>query len=123
MEYNLGDLINALYPGATYKEVDNENYIYNEVSQLTTIAYFISDTSATHLKLEGLKKAMSEKRHISFDPDIMPECFRECPQEYILSFYHGFIHLLTKDNQIMYQSYRYAPADLRKLDKELQFIG
>ena len=123
MKDKLGDLINALYPGATYKEVDEENYIFNEVSHLTKIAYCISDTSATHLKLEGLKKVMSEKGHITFDPDIMPECFRECPQEYILSFYNGFIHLLTKDNQIMYQSYRDARAVLRQIDRGLRFIG
>ena len=119
MEYSLGDLINSLYPGATFKDIDNESGIYNMVLHLSKIAYFRSANSKGHLKLERVKKAIADNKGIAFDPDIMPKCFAECSPEQIASFYP----YVFNENPRNVSAFRGVPAILQQMNNGLQFIS
>lgn len=118
MEFGLGELINELYPGATYKDIDDESGIYNMVQHLSKIAYFRSENSRTHGRLDEVKKAISENKGIIYDPEIMPKCFAECPTEQIASFYP---YVFNENPRTAYV-FRGVPAVLQQMDKGLQFI-
>lgn len=118
MEYGLGELINELYPGATYKDIEGENGIYNMVQHLSKIAYFRSKNSRVHGRLDEVKKAISENKGVIYDPEIMPKCFAECPTEQIASFYP---YVFNENPRTAYV-FRGVPAVLQQMDKGLQFI-
>ena len=119
MEYSLGELVNMLYPGASFKDVDSEDGIYNMVVHLSKIAYYRSETSKGHLKLERVKKAIADNKGIAFDPDIMPKCFAECSPEQIASFYP---YVFNERPQITY-AFRGVPTILQQMNNGLQFIS
>ena len=119
MEYKLGELIDELYPGATYKDIDEESGIYNMVQHLSKIAYFRSENSRAHEKLDGLKRAISENKGIIFDPEIMPRCFVECSPGQIATFYP----YVFNDNPRMAYAYKGVPAVLQQMNNGLQFIS
>ena len=119
MEYKLGELIDELYPGATYKDIEDESGIYNMVQHLSKIAYFCSANSRAHEKLDGLKRAISENKGIIFDPEIMPMCFVECSPGQIATFYP----YVFNENPRMTYAYKGVPAVLQQMNKGLQFIS
>ena len=119
MEYKLGELINELYPGATYKDIDDESGIYNMVQHLSKIAYFRSENSRAHDKLDGLKRAISENKGVIFDPEIMPKCFAECSPGQIATFYP----YVFNDNPRMAYAFKGVPAVLQQMNNGLQFIS
>ena len=119
MEYTLGELVNSLYPGATFKDISSESGIYNMVLHLSKIAYYRSEKSKGHLKLERVKKAMVDNKEITFDPDIMPKCFEECSPEQIASFYP----YVFDDNLRFVHAFRGVPAILQQMNNGLQFIS
>lgn len=119
MEYKLGELIDELYPGATYKDIDDESGIHNMVQHLSKIAYFRSENSRAHEKLDGLKRAISENKGIIFDPEIMPRCFVECSPGQIATFYP----YVFNDNPRMAYAYKGVPAVLQQMNNGLQFIS
>lgn len=118
MEFGLGELINELYPGATYKDIDDESGIYNMVQHLSKIAYFRSENSRTHRRLDEVKKAISENKGIIYDPEIMPKCFAESSTAQIASFYP---YVFNENPRTAYD-FRGVPAVLQQMDKGLQFI-
>lgn len=119
MEYKLGELIDELYPGATYKDIEDESGIYNMVQHLSKIAYFRSANSRAHEKLEGVKRAISENKGIIFDPEIMPKCFVECSPGQIATFYP----YVFNENPRMTYAYKGVPAVLQQMNNGLQFIS
>ena len=119
MEYSLGELINSLYQGATFKDIDNESGIYNMVLHLSKIAYFRSENSKGHLKLARVKKAIADNKGIAFDPDIMPKCFAECSPEQIASFYP----YVFNENPRNVSAFRGVPTILQQMNNGLQFIS
>lgn len=119
MEYKLGELIDELYPGATYKDIEDESGIYNMVQHLSKIAYFRSANSRAHEKLEGVKRAISENKGIIFDPEIMPKCFVECSPGQIASFYP----YVFNENPRMTYAYKGVPAVLQQMNNGLQLIS
>ena len=119
MEYKLGELINDLYPEATYKNIDEESGIYNMVQHLSKIAYFRSENSRSHRKLDELKMAISENKGIVFDPEIMPKCFAEGEPNQIATFYS---YVFNERVQMTY-GFKGVPAVLEQMNKGLQFIG
>lgn len=118
MECGLGELINELYPGATYKDIDDESGIYNMIQHLSKIAYFRSENSRTHGRLDEVKKAISENKGVSYDPEIMPKCFSESSAEQIASFYS----YVFNDTPRMTNAFRGVSAVLQQMDEGLQFI-
>ncbi len=118
MEYGLGELINELYPGATYKDIESENGIYNMVQHLSKIAYFRSKNSRVHGRLVEVKKAISENKGVIYDPEIMPKCFSESSAEQIASFYSDLFNDIRRTTH----AFRGVPAVLQQMDKGLQFI-
>lgn len=119
MEYKLGELIDELYPGATYKDIEDESGIYNMVQHLSKIAYFRSANSRAHEKLEGVKRAISENKGIIFDPEIMPKCFVECSPGQIATFYP----YVFNENPRMTYAYKGVPAVLQQMNNGLQLIS
>jgi len=119
MGYGLGELINTLYPGATFNDIDDERGIYNMVQHLSKIAYFRSENSRAHEKLDGVKRAISENKGIIFDPEIMPKCFVECSPGQIATFYP----YVFNENPRMTYAYKGVPAVLQQMNKGLQFIS
>jgi len=119
MEYKLGELIDELYPGATYKDIEDESGIYNMVQHLSKIAYFRSANSRAHEKLEGVKRAISEKKMALFDPEIMPKCFVECSPNQIATFYS----YVFDDNSRMAYAFKGISAVLQQMNNGLQFIS
>lgn len=119
MGYGLGELINTLYPGATFNDIDDERGIYNMVQHLSKIAYFRSENSRAHEKLDGVKRAISENKGIIFDPEIMPKCFVECSPGQIATFYP----YVFNENPRMTYAYKGVPAVLQQMNNGLQFIS
>ena len=119
MEYRLGELIDELYPGATYKDIEDESGIYNMVQHLSKIAYFHSENSRAHAKLDEVKRAISENKSVLFDPEIMPNCFVECTSEQIASFYP----YVFNENPRMAYAFRGVPEVLQQMNKGIQYIG
>lgn len=118
MECGLGELINELYPGATYKDIEYESGIYNMVQHLSKIAYFRSENSRTHGRLDEVKKAMSENKGVIYDPEIMPKCFSESSAEQIASFYSDLFNDILRTTH----AFRGVPTVLQQMDNGLQFI-
>ena len=119
MEYKLGELIDELYPGATYKDIDDESGIFNMVQQLSKIAYFRSENSIAHKKLDVLKRAIAGNKGITFDRDIMPKCFLECTSDQIATFYP----YVFNENPRMTYAFRGVPEVLQQINNGLQFIS
>ena len=119
MEYRLGELIDELYPGATYKDIEDESGIYNMVQHLSKIAYFHSENSRAHATLDEVKRAISENKSVLFDPEIMPNCFVECTSEQIASFYP----YVFNENPRMAYAFRGVPEVLQQMNKGIQYIG
>ena len=119
MEYTLGELIAALYPGATYQDIDEESGVYNMVQHLSKIAYFRSENSRSHAKLAVLRRAISENKGIVFDPEIMPKCFAECLPGQIADFYS----YVFEENPRMTYAYKGVTAVLQQMNNGLQFIS
>ena len=120
MGYGLGELINTLYPGATFNDIDDERGIYNMVQHLSKIAYFRSENSRAHARFANLKKAIADNKGITYDSDIMPKCFAECSPDQIASFYS---HVLNDNNTRIANSFRGVPRILQQMDSGLQFIS
>lgn len=118
MEYGLGELINELYPGATYKDIDGENGIYNMVQHLSKIAYFRSENSRVHERFDVVKMAISENKGVVYDSEIMPMCFAESSAAQIASFY---TYVFNENPRTTY-AFRGVSAVLQQMDKGLQFI-
>lgn len=118
MECGLGELINELYPGATYKDIEYESGIYNMVQYLSKIAYFRSENSRTHGRLDEVKKAISENKGVIYDPEIMPKCFSESSAEQIASFYSDLFNDIRRTTH----AFRGVPTVLQQMDNGLQFI-
>lgn len=118
MECGLGELINELYPGATYKDIEYESGIYNMVQYLSKIAYFRSENSRTHGRLDEVKKAISESKGVIYDPEIMPKCFSESSAEQIASFYSDLFNDICRTTH----AFRGVPTVLQQMDNGLQFI-
>ena len=119
MEYKLGELIDELYPGATYKDIEYESGIYNMVRHLSKIAYFRSDNSGAHARFAILKKAIADNKGITFDSDIMPKCFAECSPDQIASFYP----YVFNENPRMTYAFKGVPEVLQQMNNGLQFIS
>lgn len=123
MEYTLAELIDTLYPVASFKDFDNDNGVYPMYSYLCKIAYYLSENSAAHLKLEGIKKTIAEKKLLAYDPIIMPKCFETCTPTQITSFYQSFYLQIFNERPNLAYAFRGVPSVLQKMDKGLQFIG
>ena len=119
MEYKLGELIDELYPGATYKDIEDESGIYNMVQHLSKIAYFRSESSLAHDRLDRVKRAISGNNGIVFDPEIMPKSFAECSPGQIAAFYP----YVFNENPRMTYAYKGVPAVLQQMNNGLQFIS
>ena len=119
MEYKLGELIDELYPGATYKDFEDESGIYNMVQHLSKIAYFRSESSLAHDRLDRVKRAISGNNGIVFDPEIMPKSFAECSPGQIAAFYP----YVFNENPRMTYAYKGVPAVLQQMNNGLQFIS
>jgi adenylate kinase family enzyme len=88
------------------------------VQHLSKIAYFRSENSRTHGRLDEVKKAISENKGVSYDPEIMPKCFSESSAEQIASFYS---YVFNVNSRTIY-AFRGVSAVLQQLDNGLQFI-
>ena len=119
MEYKLGELIDELYPGATYKDIEDESGIYNMAQHLSKIAYFRSESSLAHDRLDRVKRAISGDNGIVFDPEIMPKSFAECSPGQIAAFYP----YVFNENPRMTYAYKGVPAVLQQMNNGLQFIS
>jgi hypothetical protein len=119
MEFRLGELIDSLYPNAEYDDIDRQQSVYNVVSHLIKVAYYSSENSTDHLKLEMVRKAKNEAGKVTFDSDVMPKCFQKCAGERLAEFYR----LIFRDASIHYQNeFKIVPRILSQMHNGLEFI-
>lgn len=119
MEFRLGELIDSLYPNAEYDDIDRQQSVYNVVRHLIQVAYYSSENSTDHLKLEMVRKAKNEARKVAFDSDVMPKCFQKCAGERLAEFYR----FIFRDASIHYQNeFKIVPQILFQMHKGLEFI-
>ena len=118
MRFDLGELLNTLYPKAKYNDYDTEEGIFIPAKMLTNIAFLRSENSASHLKLEGIKQAIAGRKDISFDSVVMPKCFEECAPSQIESFYS---YVLNDDQRRLIVRSNIADV-LKRMDNGLRLI-
>lgn len=119
MEFRLGELIDSLYPNAEYDDIDRQQSVYNVVSHLIQVAYYSSENSTDHLKLEEVRKAKNEAGMVAFDSDVMPKCFQKCTGERLAEFYR----FIFRDASIHYQNeFKIVPQILSQMHNGLEFI-
>ena len=120
MEYGLGDLLNDLYPGASYREINGDGEVYSMARHLSKIAYYWNVRSSDHLRLEGVKKKMESRMEVEYDPKIMPKCFGLCSSDDIKNFYS----YVFSDNMLREtREFPSVPNMLKQMDEGLRFIG
>lgn len=120
MECGLGELVNLLFPGVTYREVNDESGVFDMVQHLSKIAYYRHDRTASHCKLEEVKNAIESQGVVRFDPDVMPRCFVACSPSEIKGFY---AYVFKAGGMRETACFQEVPEVLRQMDEGLRFIG
>ena len=120
MEYGLGDLLNDLYPGASYREINGDGEVYSMAQHLSKIAYYWNVRSSDHLRLEGVKKKMESHMEVEYDPKIMPKCFGLCSSDDMKNFYsYVFSDGMLRETR----EFPSVPNMLKQMDEGLRFVG
>lgn len=118
MEYVLGELIDYLFGGLSYKEIDGDEEVYRLVQHLNKVAFYCSDTDMMHRRLGTVHNTMIRNGEIQFDGQVMPQCFQECSQADLKAFYG---QVFNEQERVMY-TYRCVPGMLKRLDEGIRFL-